>query len=115
MLEEVLEHGQVAVSEVEVEIRERITFAQNSTEMSSFATGAVQGVMKIMNGNSDLKICVEGHCRPDESASVGTKRANAVLELMVKQGVPRHRLRVAGFGSAFPFDGDGCSARVEFS
>jgi outer membrane protein OmpA-like peptidoglycan-associated protein len=114
-LEAVLEHGQVAVSEFEVEVRERITFAQNSTQMSSFATRAVQGVMKIMNDNSDLKICVEGHGGPDESASISTKRANAVLDLLVKQGVPRHRLRVAGFGSSFPYEGDGSSARVEFS
>merc|ERR1719265_2340221 len=71
--------------------------------------------MSIMKDNADLKICVEGHTRPDETASVGSKRANAVLEHLVSQGVPRHRLRVAGFGSAFPQETDRASARVEFS
>merc|ERR1712176_1584084 len=68
-----------------------------------------------MNTNSDLKICVEGHCRHDEDSTVATRRANAVLEHLVKQGVPRHRLRVAGFGSSYPDQRGNCDGRFEFS
>jgi len=114
-LAQILERGDVALSSVDVEVRERITFAHGSVEMSSFATRAVQGVLSVMNGNADIMLCVEGHCRPDEAASLGTRRANAVLEELVAQGVPRHRLREAGFGSAFPEGAQGSDARVEFS
>eukprot|EP00928_Gymnodinium_smaydae_P073014 TRINITY_DN5627_c0_g2_i1.p1 TRINITY_DN5627_c0_g2~~TRINITY_DN5627_c0_g2_i1.p1 ORF type:complete len:722 (-),score=150.98 TRINITY_DN5627_c0_g2_i1:204-2369(-) len=114
-LEAVLRRGEVAVAEVEVEIRERINFARGSVAMSSFATRAVQGVVSVMQDNSDIKVCVEGHSRPDEPASVSSQRANAVLNLLVKQGVPRHRLRVAGFGSACTAADEDGQGRVEFS
>eukprot|EP00929_Paragymnodinium_shiwhaense_P027205 TRINITY_DN16013_c0_g1_i1.p1 TRINITY_DN16013_c0_g1~~TRINITY_DN16013_c0_g1_i1.p1 ORF type:complete len:765 (+),score=204.31 TRINITY_DN16013_c0_g1_i1:119-2413(+) len=115
-LEEVLDRGEVVLSAVEVEIRERITFGKGSAHMSSFATRAVQGVMKVLKENADVKICVEGHTSSAESDSVSTQRANAVLDLLVKNGVPRHRLRAAGFGASFP-EGDKGSdnQRVEFS
>jgi len=118
-LEEALESGEVAVSSVDVVVRERITFAQGSVQMSSIATRAVQGVVNIMRGTADVKICVEGHCSAHEADSLGTRRANAVLEHLVTQGVPRHRLRAAGFGSAFPeghrSGSSSSSSRVEFS
>lgn len=115
-----LGEGTISVSSVEVEVRERVTFTTGSAMMSSFATRALHGVVNIMRGNSDLKLCVEGHCRPDESDSLSSQRANQVLEYLVSQGVPRHRLRAAGFGSAFPTAAGGGGvagqeARVEFS
>lgn len=83
--------------------------------MSSFATRAVHGVLKVIEGSNDTKLCIEGHSRPDEDSSIATKRANAVLEHLVSQGVPRHRLRVAGFGSSCPDESGECDGRVEFS
>eukprot|EP00933_Yihiella_yeosuensis_P005896 TRINITY_DN110503_c0_g1_i1.p1 TRINITY_DN110503_c0_g1~~TRINITY_DN110503_c0_g1_i1.p1 ORF type:complete len:393 (+),score=68.48 TRINITY_DN110503_c0_g1_i1:173-1180(+) len=95
--------------------------------MSSFATRALHGVMNIMKEHGDVMVCVEGHCRPDEADSLSSERANRVLEELVRQGVPRHRLRAAGFGASFsneegsggkssrPIGGTSGSARVEFS
>jgi len=114
-LEEVLQRGEVALSMVDVEVRERVTFARGSAELSSFATRAVQGVLRVMRDRADIKICVEGHSMRDESGSISSKRANAVLEHLVSQGIPRHRLRAAGFGAAFADDGGVGGARVEFS
>ncbi|CAE8651460.1 unnamed protein product [Polarella glacialis] len=117
---EALRSRSVAVPEVEVEIRERVTFSAGSALMSSFVTHALHGVVGVMRRHGDLIICVEGHCRPDEADSLSSERANRVLEELVKQGVPRHRLRAAGFGSSFSEEpevenlGRSGAARVEF-
>jgi len=106
--------GAVSLSAVEVEVRERVTFGNGSSAMSSFATRALHGVIGVMNENEGLMICVEGHCRPGEAEALSSERANRVLEELVRQGVPRHRLRAAGFGSSFA-DGEASAGRVEFS
>lgn len=118
-LEATLSKGTVKVAPIEVEVRERVNFTSGSACLSSFANRAIHGVVSVMNDNDDLMLCVEGHSRPGEADSLSSMRANAVLEQLVKQGVPRHRLRAAGFGSSFPAgDNDtssGDNARVEFS
>jgi len=117
ILASALEAGAVAVTDVEVEVRQRVTFGTGSAAMSSFATRAVHGVVSVMRRHEGVKLCVEGHTRPGEADSLSTERANRVLELLVKQGVPRHRLRAAGFGSTFSGKGQGgeSQGRVVFS
>eukprot|EP00930_Biecheleria_cincta_P099352 TRINITY_DN90989_c0_g1_i1.p1 TRINITY_DN90989_c0_g1~~TRINITY_DN90989_c0_g1_i1.p1 ORF type:complete len:710 (-),score=154.20 TRINITY_DN90989_c0_g1_i1:61-2190(-) len=114
-LHESVDQGSVTVSCVEVEIRDRVTFGVGTSSMSSFATRALTGVAKVMQANEGLMICVEGHSLPDEDERLSSERANRVLEELVTQGIPRHRLRAAGFGANFAEGGDGGGATVEFS
>lgn len=114
-LHESADRGLVTVSSVEVEIRDRVTFGVGTSSMSSFATRALTGVAKVMQANEGLMICVEGHSLPDEDDRLSSDRANRVLEELVKQGIPRHRLRAAGFGASFAEEGNGSGATVQFS
>jgi peptidoglycan-associated lipoprotein len=60
-----------------------------------------------LNQRSNLKVLIEGHC--DERGSsmynlaLGTKRAEAVKEALVQQGVDPSRIKTISYGKEKPF------------
>ncbi|MEM8727305.1 MAG: OmpA family protein [Chlamydiota bacterium] len=66
----------------------------------------IAAIAKYMNKNSDLYLCVEGHC--DERASetynlsLGTRRANTIRTLLIERGVSPTRIYTISFGKEMP-------------
>ena len=91
----------------------RIGFALGSAEMTPVGVSAARSFAQAIQlaELSDARFAIEGH-----TDSIGTvaanrdlsqRRAQAVADYLVGQGVSRDRLEVQGFGSAQPISGTG--------
>ncbi len=61
-------------------------------------------LLDIMRENPTLKIEVQGHicCQPQEVENISVRRAKAVYDFLVKNGIAKHRLAYRGFASTQP-------------
>ena len=63
---------------------------------------------KVLTANPQMKVIIEGHC--DErgttqyNLALGERRANAVLQALIAQGVDRSRMETISFGEERPAD-----------
>jgi outer membrane protein OmpA-like peptidoglycan-associated protein len=119
------EEESAAIAGNAIVIQDQIRFATNSAEILPASVATLAGVATTMKSHPEiLLVAIEGHA--DERSSdernleLTDRRAMAVLETLVRDGVDRARLRAIGFGSYCPLSVDhGESAwaknrRVEF-
>ena len=79
-----------------------ILFEGSSSELSQAALKEIKQIASIMREHRKLKLILEGHTDSTGSEKQnyrqGLKRAEAVKEALVKEGIPASRLQTASFG-----------------
>jgi len=103
------DRGSVIVTDDSIIILDKIFFETDSAEIQSRSFPIIDQVAATLIGNPQITLIeIQGHA--DERSSdeynirLTTDRAAAVLEALVARGVPRERLRSAGYGERCPED-----------
>ena len=120
------EPERVVVKDEKIEINEKVQFETNSAVLKKESESLLDEVAKAMKDHPDIKrVRIEGHT--DSRASDGynkrlsKKRAQAVREYLVAQGIAGKRLSARGYGEEKPIadnkteDGMYQNRRVEFT
>ena len=115
LLEELNKSGHVAVY--------GINFETGKAAITAGSAKALDEVVKLLKENADLKLRVEGHTdnqgKSKDNLELSKKRADAVKERLVKNGVEADRLATEGFGDKKPVadnktdEGKATNRRVE--
>ena len=91
----------------------RIGFALNSAEMTPVGIDAARAFAQAIQNPvlAGARFAIEGHTDSlgtvDANRDLSQRRAQAVADYLVGQGVARDRLEVQGFGSSQPITGTG--------
>lgn len=89
-------------------IGDRVLFAVDQSTLSPEARATLDGQTQWLLTNSDYNAVIEGHA--DEQGTraynlaLGARRANAVMEYLIAQGVPADRLRFVSYGKERPIE-----------
>lgn len=110
--------------EMKLEFRPRVQFAWDSSKLESSQLPPLRDVVKAMLADKSYSVRIEGHAssegQVEHNDKLSQKRANAVLDFLVANGVDRNRLTASGFGSRVPVatnktkSGRVANRRVEF-
>jgi len=85
-----------------------IHFDFDKYDLTENARNILSQNAKILQGNTRVKVIVEGHC--DERGTVeynlalGEKRANSTRDYLVSLGIPSSRLQTVSYGAEKPVD-----------
>lgn len=100
-----------------------VNFDTDKTAVKPESQPLVTEVVKLLTANPALKLMVEGHTddagTPAHNQALSQGRANAVMGLLIAQGIDARRLGAKGFGQARPIadnatdDGRAKNRRVE--
>ena len=89
-------------------VGDRVLFAVDQSTLSPQARATLDGQVQWLQTNTDYNAVIEGHA--DEQGTraynlaLGARRANAVMEYLVAQGIPSSRLRFVSFGKERPIE-----------
>ncbi len=89
-------------------IGDRVLFAVDQSTLSPSARATLDGQVQWLLTNADYNGVIEGHA--DEQGTraynlaLGARRANAVMEYLIAQGVPANRLRFVSYGKERPIE-----------
>lgn len=89
-------------------VGDRVLFAVDQSTLSPEARVTLDGQAQWLNANSDYLAVIEGHADEqgtrDYNLSLGARRANAVMEYLMAQGVEASRLRFVSYGKERPIE-----------
>lgn len=101
-----------------------IKFDVNKATIKPESMGTINYVVKMMNDHPELNFCVEGHTDSDgadaANQTLSEKRAAAVRNELISQGISANRLTSKGWGESKPVagndtpEGKAQNRRVEF-
>jgi hypothetical protein len=101
-----------------------ILFNVGKATIKPESMGTINGIVKLLLENPDVKFSIEGHTDSDGDRAKNQKlsedRATAVKDLLVHSGIDASRLSTKGFGASKPIDdnttleGKANNRRVEF-
>lgn len=87
-------------------VGDRILFAVDQSTLSSSAQGVLAGQAQWLLSNPEFTALIEGHADEqgtrEYNLALGARRAAAVREYLVSQGVPDARLRTISYGKERP-------------
>lgn len=89
-------------------VGDRVLFAVDQSTLSPEARATLDGQAHWLMTNSDYNAVIEGHA--DEQGTraynlaLGARRANAVMEYLIAQGIPASRLRFVSYGKERPIE-----------
>lgn len=87
-------------------VGDRILFAVDQSTLSSEAQGVLAGQAQWLLSNPEFTALIEGHADEqgtrEYNLALGARRAAAVREYLVSQGVPDSRLRTISYGKERP-------------
>ena len=105
-------------------VAEAVQFEYNKAYLTKQSLGILDGVVAMMKGNSRLVCEIRGHTDSTGDAAYNMKlserRADAVKEYMIKNGISPERLSSKGFGAKEPIapnttdEGRSKNRRTEF-
>ncbi|MBP5857684.1 peptidoglycan-associated lipoprotein Pal [Marivibrio halodurans] len=88
------------------EVGDRVFFALDSSELSSSARATLDRQSEWLQQYPSTQVVVEGHCDErgtrEYNLALGERRANAVKEYLVSQGVDPNRVRTISYGKERP-------------
>lgn len=89
-------------------IGDRVLFAVDQSTLTAAGQQTLIGQANWLNQNQDYQAIVEGHADEqgtrEYNIALGNRRANAVREFLVSQGVSPTRLRVISYGKERPIE-----------
>src|SRR5690606_31008944 len=89
-----------------VNIGDRVFFAYDQYDLSSEARGTVERQAQWLKQYSNVSIIVEGHCDErgtrEYNLALGEKRANAVRNYLIANGVEPSRVQTISYGKERP-------------
>ena len=81
-------------------------FAVDQSSLSAEAQATLDAQAQWLMTNSDYLAVIEGHADEqgtrDYNLALGARRANAVREYLISQGVPSNRLQTVSYGKERP-------------
>lgn len=89
-------------------VGDRVLFMIDQSSLTPQARATLDGQVQWLMTNTDYNAVIEGHA--DEQGTraynlaLGARRANAVMEYLVAQGVPSSRLRFVSYGKERPIE-----------
>lgn len=102
-----------------------LNFTTDSADLNAEARGRLAEAVAVLRQNPEMRVRVEGHTdsRGAESynQSLSEKRANAVMQYLIGQGVSAGRLESRGYGESSPIasndtaEGQATNRRVDFA
>jgi OOP family OmpA-OmpF porin len=109
-----------------IEITDKIQFEVGKAALKKVSFKILDGVVKVMNDRPGIKkVQIEGHTDatgdPEKNRGLSQRRAESVMEYLVKKGIAATRLVAKGFGPDKPIApnetevGREANRRVEFS
>lgn len=109
----------------QIKILERVEFKYNSAELTKESEPILQAVFDVVSQHPEFtKLWVEGHTddkgNDGYNKALSQRRAQSVVNWLVKKGIARTRLIAAGFGEERPLDSNATeegrqnNRRVEF-
>ena len=109
-----------------IEITDKIQFEVGKATLKKVSFKILDGVVKVMNDRPGIKkVQIEGHTDatgdPEMNRGLSQRRAESVMEYLVKKGIAATRLVAKGFGPDKPIApnetevGREANRRVEFS
>lgn len=111
----------VEVKGLEIKINDKINFAKGSAEIDSSSNTLIENIANVMKKHPDIDfIEIAGHASKegDEfyNRNLTQKRAKAVMDALVAQGVEKTRMRAVGYGYYCELQADNheVNRRVEF-
>ena len=89
-------------------IGDRVLFTVDSSTLTPAGQQTLNGQANWLKTNADYQAIIEGHADEqgtrEYNLALGNRRANAVREYLVSQGVPSNRLRVISYGKERPIE-----------
>ncbi len=89
-------------------IGDRVLFAVDQSTITPAGQQTLIGQAGWLNRNPDFQAIIEGHADEqgtrEYNIALGNRRANAVREFLVSQGVAANRLRVISYGKERPIE-----------
>lgn len=90
----------------EVEVQDRILFDYDSSSVSDDAKKILDTQVSWLKSDSGIKVTIEGHCDErgtrEYNLALGEKRANAVKNYLVENGIDVSRLKTISYGKERP-------------
>jgi peptidoglycan-associated lipoprotein len=87
---------------------ERVFFDFDSSDLVDSSKTALNDNVKIMQAHNDVKLQIQGHAdergTTDYNLALGQRRADAIKNHMINQGVAPSRLAVVSYGEEKPLD-----------
>lgn len=116
----------VEVEETRIRVDEKIHFAFDRADIAPESDDLLREIAQVINDNPQItRIRIEGHTDDEGTADynqdLSERRANAVLERLIENGVDPERIVAAGFGLTRPIadngndEGRALNRRVEFN
>ena len=92
----------------EQRIGDRVFFTTDSSALSATAQDTLRGQARWLNDNRSYGIVIEGHADErgtrEYNLALSERRANAVREFLVGQGIAAGRIRTTGYGKERPVE-----------
>lgn len=89
-------------------IGDRVLFQVDTSTLTAAGQATLAGQATWLKSNTDYQAIIEGHADEqgtrEYNLALGSRRANAVREYLVSQGVPTTRLRVISYGKERPIE-----------
>ncbi len=89
-------------------VGDRVLFAVDQSTISPEGRGILAGQAAWLNTNSDYAIIIEGHADEqgtrEYNLSLGAKRAAAVQDYLISQGVKPSRMKTISYGKERPIE-----------
>jgi outer membrane protein OmpA-like peptidoglycan-associated protein len=91
--------GRRVVTDTKIEILDTIHFVGTSATLSVTSTRILDAIAETLKGNPSIRVMeviAYGSDVPTDQVVLGTRRAKAVVDALVRRGVPAKRLRFSG-------------------
>lgn len=102
-----------SVAHFQQRIGDRVFFTTDSTSLTDEARATLRGQAGWLRANTQFSIVIEGHADErgtrEYNVALGERRANAVMQFLISEGVSASRLRTVSYGKERPIEA--CAAQ----
>ena len=97
-----------SVAHFQERVGDRVLFAVDQSSLSTEAQDTLRGQAQFLMSNADYTALIEGHADEqgtrEYNIALGARRAQAVQDFLVAQGVAANRLRTISYGKERPLE-----------